>query len=280
MTAALPMPTWLLFLAALLTAPPVIAQSERVSTCGDEVENLLRKALAAHADTRRAASGTRLQLDCVAVPGDANGSVHALGSFRDDATRSYNDGGDGEGYAFVLATLDAGNRLRHHVTATAIQDATTLFVGGEFTLDTGFHDLAPGGGVVGVAVTSAAPGASAPDNRWRDEFALFVPDGTRFRRVLGLARQTEESIEGCVSGWCTGSRWTETTATLTPGELGAEGWRRIEIRLDVAEIAIEPAVARTAPTSTTATLAYANGEYRLPDGGAVPGSGYFFLLPW
>jgi hypothetical protein len=280
MTAALPLPSCLTFLLALLMAAPASAQDARNATCRDGVETVLRKALAGHADTRRAASGTRLQLDCVAVPGDLKGAMHAIGSFRDDATRSYNEGGEGEGYAFILATLDGEGRLRHHVVATAIEDATTLFLGGEFTLDTTFHDLAPSGGVIGVAVSQTAPGASAPDSRSGDEFALFVPEGRGFRRVLGLARYRQEAIEGCVNVQCRGARWINTAATLAPSARTEDGWRSIVMRLDVEEFAVEPAVALSSPTSTTVTLFHRDGAYRLDDGATPPGSEYFGLVPW
>ena len=266
--------------AALLVAPTVSAQAEGDAPCQDGVEAELRNALAAKAETRRAASGTRLQLECVAVPGDSKGAVHAIGSFRDDATRSYTEGGEGEGYAFVLATLDGAGHLRHHVVATAIEDATTLFRGGEFTLDTTFHDLAPGGGVVGVAVSQTAPGASAPENRWSDEFALFVPEGRGFRRVLGLARYRQEAIEGCLNVQCRGSRWTNTAASLVPGAMADDGWRRITLRLDTEELAVEPAVAQSGPTSTTLTLRHREGTYWQEDGSPPPGSDYFGLVPW
>lgn len=249
-------------------------------SCRDGIETTLRRALAADAATASASQGTLLQLDCVAVPGDAKGAMHVIGSFRDDATRSYTEGGDGEGYAFVLATLDAGNRLRHHVTASAIEDATTLFRGGEFTLDTGFHDLAPGGGVIGVAVSQSAPGASAPDNRWGDEFALFVPEGKGFRRVLGMARYRQEAIEGCVSVQCRGARWIETTSTLSPDARQASGWRAIAMREDAEEFAVEPAIAQSRPTSRTLTLVHREGAFRQEDGSPPSGSDYYGLLPW
>jgi hypothetical protein len=261
-------------------AGPAGAQERPEAPCKDGVETVLRKALASDATTRRAASGTRLQLECVAVPGDSKGAVHAIGSFRDDATRSYTEGGEGEGYAFVLATLDGAGHLRHHVVATAIEDATTLFRGSEFTLDTGFHDLAPGDGVIGVAVSHSAPGASAPDNRWGDEFALFVPEGKGFRRVLGLARYRQEAIEGCVSVQCQGSRWIETTSTLSPSARQASGWRVIAMREDAEEFAVEPAVAQSRPTSRTLTLVHREGAFRQEDGSPPPGSDYYGLLPW
>jgi hypothetical protein len=261
-------------------AGPAGAQERPEAPCKDGVETVLRKALASDATTRRAASGTRLQLECVAVPGDSKGAVHAIGSFRDDATRSYTEGGDGEGYAFVLATLDGAGHLRHHVVATAIEDAMTLFHGGEFTLDTTFDGIAPGGGVIGVAVSQTAPGASAPDNRWGDEYALFVPDGRGFRRVLGLARYRQEAIEGCVNVQCQGARWTNTAATLAVGEVSDDGWRRLVMRLDADEFAVEPAVAQSAPTSTTLKLVHRDGTYRQEDGSPPPGSEYFLLVPW
>lgn len=261
-------------------AVPAFAHDGRHTTCRDGVEALLRKVLAADEETRHVASGTRLQLDCVAVPGDAKGGIHAIGSFRDDATRSYTEGGDGEGYAFVLATLDAQDRLQHHVTASATEDAMTLFRGGEFTLDTGFHDLAPGGGVIGVAVSQSAPGASAPDTRWGDEFALLVPEGEGFRRVLGLARYRQEAIEGCVSVQCRGSRWIETTSTLTPGARQASGWRVISMREDAEEFAVDPAVTQSRPTSRTLTLVHREGVFRQEDGSPPSGGDYYGLLPW
>lgn len=267
-------------LAALLMAPVVSAQAESDASCADGVEAALRNALAADAETQRAASGTRLQLDCIAVPGDPTGGIHAIGSFRDDASRSYTEGGEGEEYAFILATLDGAGHLRHHVVATAIEDATTLFRGGEFALDTRFHDLAPGAGVIGVAVSHSAPGASAPDNQWGDEFALFVPDGLGFRRVVGLARSRQEAIEGCVSVQCRGARWIDTRTTLEPGERAADGWRRLVMRLDAEEFAVEPAVPQSGPTSTTLTLVHREGTFRREDGSPPPGSEYFGLVPW
>ncbi len=267
-----------LLLAGL--AGPGHADDVPGTSCRDGIEATLRRALAADAATASASQGTLLQLDCVPVPEAKDGTVHAVATVRDDATRSYTDGGDGEGYAFVLATLDAGNRLRHHVTASAIEDATTLFRGGEFTLDTGFHDLAPGDGVIGVAVRHSAPGASAPDNRWGDEFALFVPEGKGFRRVLGLARYRQEAIEGCVNVQCQGARWTNTAATLAVGEVSEDGWRRLVMRLDADEFAVEPAVAQSAPTSTTLNLVHGDGTYRQEDGSPPPGSEYFLLVPW
>lgn len=261
-------------------AGPAGAQERPETTCKDGVETALRKALAAEAETRRAASGTRLQLDCIAVPGDPKGAVHAIGSFRDDATRSYTEGGDGEGYAFILATLDGNDRLQHHLVAAAVEDALTLFLGREFTLDTTFHDIAPGGGVVGLAVSQTAPGASAPDNRWGNEFALFVPEGRGFRRVLGLALAREEAIEGCVSVQCRGARWISTSTTLSSGERTGDGWRRIAMRLDTEEFAVEPAETQSRPRSTPLTLSYRDGLYRQDDGSPPPGSEYFMLVPW
>lgn len=280
MTLASRLPLRPLLLAIVLVAPPVSAQPEGETACADGVETALRGALAGRADTRPAATGTRLQLACVAVPGDANGALHAIGSFRDDGTRSYLEGGEGEGYAVILATLAGDLRVVRHVTATAVEDATTLFRGGELALDTGFHDLAPGGGVVGVAVSHSAPGASAPDNQWGDEFALFVPEGAGFRRVLGLARSRQEAIDGCVSVQCRGARWIDTQTALEPGERAADGWRRVLMRLDAEEYATAPAVAASVPRSTSVVLVYRDGRYVTESGDLPPGSDYFGLLPW
>jgi len=267
-----------LLLAGL--AGPGHADDVPGTSCRDGIEATLRRALAADAATASASQGTLLQLDCVPVPEAEDGAVHAIATVRDDGTRSYTEGGDGEGYAFVLATLDARNRLRHHVTASAVEDATTLFRGGEFTLDTTFHDLAPGGGVIGVAVSHSAPGASAPDNRWGDEFALFVPESKTFRRVLGLARFRQEAIEGCVSVQCAGARWVETTATLSPGPRGPNGWLTLRLQLDATEQAVEPARPRAEPTSMVLPLVPIDGAYRQQDGSPPPGSDYFGLVPW
>lgn len=267
-----------LFLAGI--AGPTQAGNASGSTCPDGVEATLRKALASNTATASASKGVLLQLDCVAVPDARRDALHAVASFRDDATRSQHEGGEGESYAFILATLDGASRIRHHIEATAIEDATTLFLGGEFRLDTGFDDIAPSGGVVGLAVAHSARGASAPDNRWGDEFALFVPEGGGFRRVLGLARERQEAIEGCVNVQCRGARWINTTATLMPGRRGADGWRRIDVRLAADEYAVEPAVAQSEPSSTALTLSISDGAYRQPDGSPPPGSEYFGLVPW
>lgn len=186
-----------------------------------------------------------------------------------------------ETYTLVLAGLDpSGRRMHRQNVIRASEDASTAFRGNNFRLDTRFHDIAPGGGVIGVAARTSSSGPSAPDNQWDDEFALYLPENTGFRRVLGLARFRQESIEGCVSVQCRGARWMETTASLSPGETDDSGWRRIALRLDATEVAVEPARPKSRPTTTTLTLMQRDGVYRTASGDPPPGSDYFGLVAW
>lgn len=258
---------------------PAIADDKPGSTCPTSVEAALRQALASETITKTASRGELRELDCAPVGGPEGGEIVAIANFVDTSAEQVDY--TSETYTVILAALDPEGRAVHRQkVVTTGSDATTEFSGGNFELEMELHDVAPGGRAVGVSARSSAIGASAPDNRWGDEFALFVPEGKGFRRVLGLARFRQEAIEGCVSVQCQGSRWIETTSTLTPGGRDANGWRQIAMRLDAEEFAVEPAVAQSAPTSTTLPLVHREGAYRQEDGSPPPGSEYFYLVPW
>lgn len=268
----------LLFALSACSAPST-AQTAPASACPEATEASLRAVLARNPDTKAAAHGELRQLSCASIPGPDGDEPVAIANFVDGRLETIDD--RSETYTVVLASLDpSGRRVHRHRVASTSEDATTLFHGGEFTLEAGFHDLAPGGGVIGVAVTSSALGASAPENRWGDEFALFVPEGHGFRRVLGLARYRQEAIVGCLNAQCEGARWTTTIARLAPGERADDGWRHLVLRLDAEEAAVDPEATVSAPTSTTLALVHREGAYRQEDGSPPPGSGYFFLVPW
>lgn len=270
----------LAFLLALFAcSAPSTAQTAPDSACTEATEASLHAVLARNPDTKAAARGELRQLSCASIPGPDGDELVAIANFVDRRLETMDD--RSESYTVVLASLDpSGRRVhRHHVASTS-EDATTLFRGGEFTLEADFHDLAPGGGVIGVAVTSSALGASAPENRWGDEFALFVPEGRGFRRVLGLARYRQEAIVGCLNAQCEGARWTTTIATLMPGERADDGWRRLVLRLDAEESAVDPEGKVPGPTSTTLPLVHRDGTYRQEDGSPPPGSEYYVLVPW
>lgn len=272
-------PLILLLLTASLGPSPVSAADiAPPEGCPTAVEPTLRALLERSAEYSAASRGELRELDCVSPGGDEGGLV-VLANFVEVGPGSPAEGN--ETYTIVLAALDAGGReVRRQQIGVTSSDAMVEFRGENFRLEAAWDDTAPGGGAIGVAVETSAVGPSAPDASASDEFALMVPQGAGFRRVLYLARQTDVSIEGCVSGWCRGSRWTSTTSTLAPGERDADGWRRITMRMDVTEIAIEPAVELIEPTSTTVTLTYRDGSYRLPDGGLPPGNEYYILMPW
>jgi hypothetical protein len=276
MTATQPVAPCLLLLVASLMAVPASAHDVLETSCRDGIEATLRRALASDAATASASQGELRELDCVAL---GNGDLVALANFVEVGPGSPAEGN--ETYTVVLAALDAeGREVRRQQIGVTSSDAMVEFRGENFRLEAAWDDTAPEGGAIGVAVDTSAIGPSAPDVVASDEFAVLVPEGAGFRRVLHLARQTEVSIEGCVSPWCKGSHWASTTSTLTPGERDADGWRRITMRMDVMEVAMEPAVAQTEPTSTTTALSYRDGSYRLPDGLLPHGSEYFVLLPW
>lgn len=249
------------------------------TTCPEAAEATLRALLARNAETKVASRSELRELDCATVTGTNGDEQVAVANFVDLGHETLET--REEGYTLVLATLDlSGRRVLRHSVAHTSEDATTAFHGDNLALDMGFQDIAPGGGVIGVVTTSSAIGASAPDSQWGDEFALYVPEGTGFRRVLGLARFRQEAIEGCVSVQCRGARWTETTASLSPAETDDHGWRRITLRLDAGEEAVEPAVPRSEPTTTTLTLVQRDGAYRTASGDPPPGSDYFGLVAW
>lgn len=278
MTPARPhRPFSLLALTVFSTLSVSVARAD--TTCPDATEATLRALLARSAETKIASRSELRELDCATVNGASGDEQVAVANFVDLGQETLET--REERYTLVLATLDlsAHRVLRHAVVRTG-EDATTAFHGENFALDLRFQDIAPGGGVIGVVATSSALGASAPDNQWGDEFALYVPDGTGFRRVLGLARFRQEAIEGCVSVQCRGARWIETTASLSPAGTDEHGWRRLTLRLEATEEAVEPAVPESAPTTTTLTLVQRDGVYRTEAGDPPPGSDYFGLVAW
>ena len=255
------------------------AEATKDSACPDATEATLRALLARSAETKIASGSELRELDCATLSGASGDEQVAIANFVDLGQETLET--RAERYTLVLATLDlsAHRVLRHAVVRTG-EDATTAFHGENLALDLRFQDIAPGGGVIGVVATSSALGASAPDNQWGDEFALYVPEGMGFRRVLGLARFRQEAIEGCVSMQCRGARWIETTASLSPAGTDDHGWRRLTLRLEATEEAVEPAVPESAPTTTTLTLVQRDGVYRTEAGDPPPGSDYFGLVAW
>lgn len=264
------------FLVALAFATSARAQD---AACPAAAEATLRAFLAQTSATTTASQGELRELVCATITTAHGEEWVAVANFVDAPPESEERGE--EGYTLVLAGLDrAGRRVNRHAVVRTSEDASTLFRGNNFRLDTQFQDIAPGGGVIGVAATTSAAGPSAPDNQWGDEFALYVPEGMGFRRVLGVARFRQESIEGCVSVQCRGARWIETTASLSPGETDGSGWRRIALRLDATEQAVKPARAQSKPSTTTLALVHRDGVYRTESGDPPPGSDYFGLVAW
>lgn len=268
------------FLVTLVLALAVATSARgQDAACPAAAEPTLRAFLARTPATLAASQAELRELVCAVVTPDRREEWVVVANFVDVPPESEQRGE--EGYTLVLAALDAsGHRVHRQAVVRTSEDASTLFRGNNFRLDTRFQDIAPGGGVIGVAAASSASGASAPDNQWGDEFALYVPDGAGFRRVLGLARFRQESIEGCVSVQCRGARWIETTASLSPGETDDSGWRRIVLRLDATEQAVEPARPQSRPGTTTVVLVHRDGVYRTESGDPPPGSDYFGLVAW
>lgn len=267
-----------LFVSGLVLGLATSARAQDAA-CPAAAEATLRAFLAQTAATTPASQGELRELVCATVTAAHGEEWVAVANFVDVAPES--EARREESYTLVLAGLDlAGRRVNRHAVVRTSEDASTLFRGNNFRLDTQFQDIAPGGGVIGVAATTSAAGPSAPDNQWGDEFALYVPEGMGFRRVLGVARFRQESIEGCVSVQCRGARWVETAAMLSPGETDDSGWRRIALRLDATEVTVEPAQPKSKPTTTTLTLVQRDGVYRTASGDPPPGSDYFGLVAW
>lgn len=263
---------------AMGLAAPAHAQDAPPTGCPDAAETTLRAALSASTDTKVASRGELRQITCASLPHGSKGHVVALANFAE--SKEWATGDVIETYTVVLAELGQnGTRLHRQLVGQIESDAILAYGADSFQLETQWHDVPLGGGAIGVTSSSFLPGSSAADSRSSDWFAIFVPDGEGYRQVLAIARYRQESIEGCVSVWCRGSRWTNTATTLTPGERGPDGWRHIDMRLEADEFAVEPAVAQSEPTITTATLVYTNGNYQLPDGSVAPGSDVV-LLPW
>ena len=264
------------FLVALAFATSACGQD---AACPAATEATLRAFLGQTSATTPASQGELRELVCAPVTTADREEWVVVANFVDVPPAS--GATHEETYTLVLAGLDpSGRRMLRQNVIRASEDASTAFRGENFGLDTRFHDIAPGGGVIGVAARTSASGPSAPDNQWDDEFALYVPEGGGFRRVLGLARFRQESIEGCVSVQCRGARWVETTASLSSVETDDRGWRRIALRLHATEQAVHPARPQSKPSTTTLALVHRDGVYRTESGDPPPGSGYFGLVAW